>query len=67
MTNVRQRSSLNVGLDVSDRKVYACFLGPDGEIEEEARVSATPEALRCRFSHLELHRVILEVGLHSPG
>ena len=55
-----------VGLDVSDRHVQACFLGPGGEIEEEARFTATPEGLRRRFAHSEPLRVVMEVGLHSP-
>lgn len=55
-----------VGLDVSDRHVQACFLDPGGDIEEEARLTATPEGLRRRFAHSEPLRVVMEVGLHSP-
>ena len=66
MTNASSTIMRTVGLDVSDRHVHACFLGPDGQVEEEARLQATPDALRRRFACLEPHRVVLEVGLHSP-
>lgn len=67
MTNASSIITMRtVGLDVSDRHVHACFLSPEGEIEEETRLVATPAALRHRFTRLEPHRVVLEVGLHSP-
>lgn len=66
MTNASSTAERTVGLDVGDRHIHACFLGPEGTVEEEARFSATPDSLRRRFTNLEPHRVVMEVGLHSP-
>jgi transposase len=55
-----------VGMDVSDRFVHLCFLDLAGEIEEESRVSTSPEALTRRFQDSPRMRVALEVGTHSP-
>jgi transposase len=66
MINASSTLERTVGLDVSDRHIHACFLGPEGAVEEETRFSATPDALRRRLGNLEPHRVVMEVGLHSP-
>lgn len=55
-----------VGMDVSDRYSHLCILGLDGEVEEESRVSTTPEGLRRRFGEMGRVRVAFEVGTHSP-
>jgi transposase len=38
----------------------------DGEVEEESKVSTTPQALKRRFGEMDRVRVALEVGTHSP-
>ncbi|MEE8546822.1 MAG: IS110 family transposase, partial [bacterium] len=43
-----------------------CVLGMDGEVEEEGKVSTTPQALNRRFGEMDRVRVALEVGTHSP-
>ena len=66
MTTQSGGAQMTVGLDVSDRHVHTCFIDHDGLIMEESRLAATSNALRRRFSGGERHRVILEVGVHSP-
>jgi transposase len=66
VTRLNSGGQTTVGLDVSDRHVHTCFIDHDGLIVEEARLAATSNALRRRFSGAERYRVILEVGAHSP-
>lgn len=66
MTTQSGGAQMTVGLDVSDRHVHTCLIDHDGLIVEESRLAATSNALRRRFSGGERHRVILEVGAHSP-
>ncbi len=55
-----------IGMDVSDRYSHLCVLGMDGEVEEESKVSTTPQAFKRRFGQMDRVRVALEVGTHSP-
>jgi len=55
-----------IGMDVSDRYSHLCVLGMDGEVEEESKVSTTPQAFKRRFSEMDRVRIALEVGTHSP-
>jgi len=63
---IRKEAELVVGLDISDKSCHMVVLDQDGEILEEARLRTSRSALRRRFESMEMARVALEVGTHSP-
>ena len=64
---VSQSSSVTVGIDVSDRHSYLCFIDTvSGEVLEESRLATNPAAFERRFSGCEPMKIALEAGTHSP-
>ena len=57
---------VTVGIDVSDRYSYLCFLSGDGEILREERVRTTTSDLTRVLAPVQGARVVLEVGPRSP-
>ena len=57
---------VTIGLDVSDRYAQVFGVDDEGEVVEEGRLPTTERALRHRFAGMDLARVVLEVGTHSP-
>jgi len=61
------RVSVAVGLDVSDRWTVLCAVEiGSGEELERGRLRTSEAAFRQRFEGVELMRIALEVGPHSP-
>lgn len=61
-----QFTTTTMGIDIGDRFSQMVVLNEQGQVEEEARVRTTPEAIRQFLSHRSPMRVALEVGTHSP-
>ena len=59
------RGRLAIGVDLGDRYSEICVLDEAGEIESQARVRTTPEALRQYFVVPQPARVAIETGTHS--
>ena len=63
----RRKPSMTVGIDLGDKYSYLCLINTEsGEVMEESRVRATPEALKRRFSSERPLCVAVEAGTHSP-
>jgi transposase len=62
-----QRTTLTLGLDISDRYTHFCVLPPEGEdILEQGRVRTTSRAMEGFLGVRKPCRVVLEAGTHSP-
>ncbi len=62
-----ERPKMTAGLDLGDKYSYLCLIDQEsGEVIEEGRLRATPEALRRRFSCEGPLRIAIEAGTHSP-
>lgn len=55
-----------VGIDQGDVFSHLCQLDGAGEVLRRERIRTTREAYAKRFGGLRKHRVVLEVGPHSP-
>ena len=58
--------TMNIGLDLGDRKSRVCELDADGKIVVATEVATTSLALTRQFGNRPRCRIILEVGTHSP-
>ena len=62
-----EERAVTVGLDLGDRYSYLCLLDTQsGEVIEEGRLGAGPEAFGRRFGSERPLRVAIEAGTHSP-
>jgi transposase len=55
-----------IGVDLGDKYSDYCILSSQGGILEQGRVQTTPEHMTEYFSGLEMARVVIEAGTHSP-
>ena len=63
----KHRPNITAGVDTGDKHSYLCLLDTaSGEVMEEGRLRATPEAFRRRFSSEQPMRIAIEAGTHSP-
>jgi hypothetical protein len=63
----KHRPNITAGVDTGDKHSYLCLLDTaSGEVMEEGRLRATPEAFRRRCSSEQPMRIAIEAGTHSP-
>ena len=57
---------LTIGLDLGDRRHYACVLDASGEILAEEAIVNTPEVLTAWSARYPGATYVMETGTHSP-
>lgn len=63
---IRIKCPKTIGMDLGDKTSRYCVLNENGEVELEAAVATTKQAMREKFKGVPSCRIALEVGTHSP-
>jgi len=60
-----ENNTVTIGCDLGDKYTHVCVLGPDGSVDESARIRTTPNAVKRFFGGRPECQVAFEVGTHS--